>query len=171
MPPSGAIRCWPPSPSPTAGPPWWASMTATSRCSTSTCRATGRRCSLPGEPDRAVTSGMDGGLFEPILTTDALLLATGDRAWLQALLDGEAALAAAQAEVGLFGEGIDRAIPEQCEAARFHLDRLRHGARDGGNPVIPLVSALRAMVPDDARPWVHHGATSQDVVDSAAMLV
>src|SRR3954469_25817929 len=121
MPPSGAIRCWPPSPSPTAGPPWWASMTATSRCSTSTCRATGRRCSLPGEPDRPVTSKMDGGLFEPILTTDALLGATGDRAWLQAMLDVEAALAAAQAEVGLVTKDIARAIAEQCDTARFDL--------------------------------------------------
>jgi 3-carboxy-cis,cis-muconate cycloisomerase len=114
---------------------------------------------------------MDGGLFEPILTTDALLGATGDRAWLQAMLDVEAALAAAQAEVGLVTKDIARAIAEQCDTARFDLDRLGHEARDGGNPVIPLVRALREMVPDDVRPWVHHGATSQDIVDSAAMLV
>ncbi|WP_062464129.1 lyase family protein [Demequina soli] len=41
----------------------------------------------------------------------------------------------------------------------------------GGNPVIPLVALLQARVPDDARAWVHRGATSQDILDSALMLV
>ncbi|MEQ6901477.1 lyase family protein [Nocardioides sp. YIM 152588] len=40
----------------------------------------------------------------------------------------------------------------------------------GGNPVIPLVRALRAALPDHAAPWVHRGLTSQDVLDTALVL-
>ena len=45
--------------------------------------------------------------------------------------------------------------------------RPRRGAAvAAGNPVVPLVKEILALVPEEARPWVHHGATSQDVIDS-----
>jgi 3-carboxy-cis,cis-muconate cycloisomerase len=114
---------------------------------------------------------IDGGLFGPILTTDELLAATGDRAWLQALLDTEAALAGAGADVGIIPVETATSIAGCCVAERFDPDELGRAARLGGNPVIPLVSALRAEVPAEARNGVHRGATSQDILDSAAMLI
>jgi 3-carboxy-cis,cis-muconate cycloisomerase len=126
---------------------------------------------LTGEPDAAVSWEAGSGLFEPILTTDALLLATSDRAWLQALLDVECCLAVAQAEVGVIPKDAADAIAEQCDAGDYDADQLGRDARAGGNPVIPLVTALRARVPAPAREWVHHGATSQDILDTAAMLI
>jgi len=112
-----------------------------------------------------------GGLFEPILTTDELLEATSARAWLQALLDVEAALAGAEADVGIVPPEAAAAIAEVCAAGRFDPGEIGRAARLGGNPVIPLVEALSAAVEGDARDWVHWGATSQDILDSAAMLV
>jgi 3-carboxy-cis,cis-muconate cycloisomerase len=114
---------------------------------------------------------VSGGLFEPILTTDALLAATSDRAWLQAMLDVEAALATAQAEVGLVPADAAAAIARCCTADRFDIGALGRAARAGGNPVIPLVHELTAAVPGPAGDWVHWGATSQDILDTAAMLV
>lgn len=110
-------------------------------------------------------------LFAPIFTTDELLDATGDTAWLQAMLDAEAALAGAEADCGLIPAAAAAAIAGVCQADRFDIVGLGRAARQGGNPVIPLVAALTDQVPAEARSWVHWGTTSQDVLDTAAMLI
>jgi 3-carboxy-cis,cis-muconate cycloisomerase len=110
-------------------------------------------------------------LFAPIFASDELIAATGDRAWLQALLDAEAALAAAEADCGVIPVTAADAIGAACQADRFDPAKLGREARRGGNPVIPLVAALRREVPGPVRSWVHWGATSQDILDSGAMLV
>lgn len=112
-----------------------------------------------------------GGLLAPLFAPDAMLEAVSDRAWLQAMLEFEAALAAAQARAGVIpGEAADR-IAECCDAERFDPDALGRAARASGTPVVPLVAALRDLVGGDAAGHVHQGATSQDVMDTAAMLV
>ncbi len=110
-------------------------------------------------------------LFAPIFSSDEVLAATGDGAWLQALLDAEASLARAEADCDVIPGAAAGAIAAACQAGRFDLVALGRAARRDGNPVIPLVAALRAAVPDSARSWVHWGATSQDILDTAAMLV
>ncbi len=114
---------------------------------------------------------MPGELFGPITVSDALLEATSDRAWLQAMLDAEAALAQAEAEVGVIPGDAAAAIAGRCQAERFDIGHLGRSAREGGNPVIPLVAALKAAVPAPHNEVVHWGATSQDILDTAAMLV
>ncbi|MFC9424248.1 lyase family protein [Streptomyces sp. NPDC056987] len=96
---------------------------------------------------------------------------TGDTAFLQAMLDAEAALTRAQAALGLAPAEAARAIGAACDAARFDARELALRARDGGNPVIPLVARLTAALPATLAPYVHRGATSQDILDTAAMLV
>ena len=110
-------------------------------------------------------------LFAPIFTSDELSDATGDRAWLQALLDVEAALARSEADCGIIPAAAAEIIAGACRAEDFDPLSLGRAGRQGGNPVIPLVAALRARLPPPARSWVHWGATSQDILDSAAMLV
>jgi 3-carboxy-cis,cis-muconate cycloisomerase len=110
-------------------------------------------------------------LFAPIFASDDVLAATGDSAWLQALLDSEAALARAEADCGVIPGVAAEAIAATCQAARFDPEALGRAARRDGNPVIPLVTALRAAVSGPAASWVHWGATSQDILDTAAMLV
>ena len=87
------------------------------------------------------------------------------------MLDAEAALAWALADTGRTGPDAARAVAEQCRAERFAVDALGAAAAAGGNPVIPLVEALRAAVGPSAAAAVHTGATSQDILDTAAMLV
>jgi 3-carboxy-cis,cis-muconate cycloisomerase len=121
---------------------------------------------LPGEPLAGA-----GSIFEPIVTTDELLASTDDRAWVQAMLDVESALARVEADHGVIPRAAAEGIAARCNAALFDLDELGRAARAGGNPVIPLVATLRASLPEPAGDWVHFGATSQDVLDTAAMLL
>ncbi|MGV4925705.1 3-carboxy-cis,cis-muconate cycloisomerase [Streptomyces sp. BHT-5-2] len=113
----------------------------------------------------------DAGLLDPVRVGSAAETATGDTAFLQAMLDAEAALTRAQAAVGLAPGEAAREVTEAARADRFDARELALRARAGGNPVIPLVAALTAAVPDAQAPYVHRGATSQDILDTASMLV
>jgi 3-carboxy-cis,cis-muconate cycloisomerase len=106
-------------------------------------------------------------LFNPIFVPEAVQDAVAGDAWLRAMLDVEAALAAAEAAEGV----IPVAAAEAIAAATPDVGELGVAARATGNPVVPLVAALREAVGGDAARFVHFGATSQDVLDSAAMLV
>ncbi len=112
-----------------------------------------------------------GGLFGPIFTSDELLAATGAEAWMRALLDTEAALAAAEADLGVIPDAAADAIGGACSTIRLDPTVIGRAGRAGGNPVIPLVAAVRQAVGEPAATWVHWGATSQDVLDTAAMVI
>ena len=114
---------------------------------------------------------MSEDLFMPIFVPEAVREAVGGRAWLQAMLDAEGALAVAEARAGLIPTGAAEVIAACCNADRFDPEEIGRGGRAAGNPVVPLVRALTAAVPGDAARHVHKGATSQDIVDTAAMLV
>jgi len=109
--------------------------------------------------------------FGPILVPDAFRDAVADEAWLAAMLDAERALARAEAEAGIVPPDAAAAIAEQCEPGRFALAAILEQGHTVGNPAEPLVRALRQRVGEPHARWVHFGATSQDVVDTAAMLV
>ncbi|EPH39806.1 3-carboxy-cis,cis-muconate cycloisomerase [Streptomyces aurantiacus] len=114
----------------------------------------------------------DVGLLAPGRAGSAAERATGDLAFLQALLDAEAALTRAQAAVGMAPASAAAAVTvAAADAARFDARDIAVRARGGGNPVIPLVADLTAAVPEEAALYVHRGATSQDILDTAAMLV
>jgi 3-carboxy-cis,cis-muconate cycloisomerase len=106
-------------------------------------------------------------IFVPADVRDAL----SDEAWLGAMLDVERALAGAEARVGVIPAESARAIAEACRAERFDADAIADAGRAPGNPVEPLVRALREAVGSEAAEDVHRGATSQDILDTAAMLV
>jgi 3-carboxy-cis,cis-muconate cycloisomerase len=97
--------------------------------------------------------------------------ATSDVVWLQRMLDVEAAIARAEAAVGLIPAEAAAAIAAACDAGGFDVARLGREAVPAGGPVVPLVRALTAAVPAEAAAYVHWGATTQDVMDSAMMLI
>lgn len=106
-----------------------------------------------------------------VFASPAVVAATDDRAWVGAMLEVEVALARACAEAGLIPAAAAEAI-----ATAGHLDlvdpaEIWRSAVTSATPVIALVDALRAAVPEPHRPYVHYGATSQDIVDTAMMLV
>jgi 3-carboxy-cis,cis-muconate cycloisomerase len=96
-----------------------------------------------------------------------------DTAHLQHMLDFEAALARAEAAVGVIPASAVAAIEAACKADQFDLAALAEAATRSGNLAIPLVKTLTAKVAKadaEAARYVHWGATSQDVIDSATML-
>lgn len=114
---------------------------------------------------------MSEDLFGPLFVPDVFREAVGGRAWLQAMLDAEAALAVAEARAGVIPDGAAEAIAGCCRVDRFDPAEIGREGRASGNPVPPLVRALTEAVPGDAARYIHKGATSQDITDTAAMLV
>ncbi|HEX3975637.1 MAG TPA: lyase family protein [Solirubrobacteraceae bacterium] len=111
------------------------------------------------------------GLFGGIYARGAVAAEVSDRAWLQAMLDVEAALARACAAESLIPGLAADEIADACRADRFDIAALGRDAADSATPVVALVKALRAAVAEPAREHVHLGATSQDIADTALMLI
>ncbi|KPC64177.1 3-carboxy-cis,cis-muconate cycloisomerase [Streptomyces chattanoogensis] len=125
-----------------------------------------------GTASAAPYGDADLGLLAPSWSGSAVAALTGDAAYLRAMLDAEAALTRAQAALGLAPGTAAAAVTAAAHGQDPRDLALR--ARAAGNPVVPLVTGLTAAVADrdpDAAPYVHRGATSQDILDTATMLV
>ncbi|MFF5359033.1 adenylosuccinate lyase family protein [Streptomyces scabiei] len=122
----------------------------------------------------AMSVGTDSGLLAPTWAGTPVAAEVTDEAWLQAMLDAEVALARAQHAVGLTPAGAVAVIAATARAERLDLVALAHAARAAANPVVALVTVLtEAVAAKDpaAAEYVHRGSTSQDILDSAAMLI
>ena len=104
--------------------------------------------------------------FASLFVPQAIRDAVSDAAWLDAMLDTERALANAAAIVGALDAAEAAAVADACDPALYDIDALAADGRAAANPVEPLVRALR-----ERAPAAHRGATSQDILDTAAMLV
>jgi adenylosuccinate lyase/3-carboxy-cis,cis-muconate cycloisomerase len=91
------------------------------------------------------------------------------RALLQAWLDVESALAAAEAEVGVVPAEAAERIAQECRAELYDLEALRAGIADSKHPLVPVIRALGERCGEHGG-WVHWGATTQDVVDTGLVL-
>jgi len=89
---------------------------------------------------------------------------------LAAMAQFEAELALAQAECGIIPHDVARAVAEHCEGFSFDIDALRAGTGRDGVVVPDFVRQLRAGLEDAHKPYLHFGATSQDVIDTALVL-
>lgn len=115
---------------------------------------------------------MSDGLFTETDQRGSVRDEVSSRAWLTAMLDAEAALARACADVGAIPVAAAQVIAMACaDVDRFDDKQLGILAVETGNPVVGLVAAIEAAVPDDVTAYVHCGATSQDIIDTAAMLI
>ncbi len=95
----------------------------------------------------------------------------GDQAWLRSMLEVEAALARALERAGLAPAGAGAAVTKVAVPENFDVAELGGLAALTGNPVPALSRALMNRVPRTVAGAVHRGATSQDIVDTAAMLM
>lgn len=112
-------------------------------------------------------------LFDKLFRYDAIDQIYSDGETIQSLLEFEAALARAEGKTGVIPEPDARAIASACGAEHFDLAEIASQAAVSGNIVIPLVKKLTEVVTKqnkDAGRFVHWGATSQDAIDTAAML-
>ena len=112
------------------------------------------------------------GLFDGTFARGGAAAAVSDAAWIRALLDVEAALARAAARLGLVSETAAATVGRACaDPARLDLATVVARSADAGNPVPPLVRALQDAVGEDAARAVHVGATSQDILDTALVVL
>jgi 3-carboxy-cis,cis-muconate cycloisomerase len=112
-------------------------------------------------------------LLTPLISSAAMRAVLDDRARLQRMLDFEAALARAEAAVGAIPASATEPIANAAKAERYDLKALGEEAVTAGNIAIPLINALTAEVAKTdatAAGYVHWGATSQDVLDTALVL-
>jgi 3-carboxy-cis,cis-muconate cycloisomerase len=108
-----------------------------------------------------------------MLSSGPMRTVCDDATTLQHMLDFEAALARAEAATGVIPKDAVEPIATACKAETFDIAELAEAATRSGNLAIPLVKALTAQVAGldaEAARYVHWGATSQDVIDTAAML-
>lgn len=121
---------------------------------------------MNSEPRRGLFSASSfWGLFEAGTVT------IDDRAWLQAMLDTEAALARAAERAGLALPGSGAAVTAVASVSFMEKASLGVSAAAAGNPIPALVKAMTGLVPSGAAQAIHLGATSQDIIDTAAMLL
>jgi 3-carboxy-cis,cis-muconate cycloisomerase len=109
--------------------------------------------------------------FDGLFVPPELRAAVSDRAWVEAMFEAERALANAEALTGVVPAHLAGPIAEACRVELFDVAAIVAAGRSSGNPAEPLVRALREVVGGEAAGLVHYGATSQDIVDTAAMLV
>lgn len=117
---------------------------------------------------------MSSHLVDGLGTTDALTAVFADASVLQAMLDVESALAKVQGELGLIPHTAVAAIAAAARADHFDAAALARHARAAGTPLVPLVAALRARVTfadAGSAPFVHWGVTSQDISDTALVVL
>lgn len=117
---------------------------------------------------------MPARLIESLATTGPYAGLFSDESVLQAMLNFEIALVRAEARLGIVPQSAAEAIAAAAKAGDFDLARLAHDILRAGTPGIPLVEMLTAQVrrtDPAAAGWVHWGATSQDVADTALVLL
>ena len=117
---------------------------------------------------------MSASLIDSLATTDSLAEVFSDLSVLQAMLDFEVALARAEAQLRVIPQSAARAIARAARAEAYDCPALARETLRAGTPGIPLVKALRKKVQQEdafASNYVHWGATSQDIADTAIILL
>ncbi len=112
-------------------------------------------------------------LLDPLFRWQAVEDVFSDRARIQSMLDFEAALARAEARVGVIPASAAASIAAKCRADVIDFEALAQTAAEAGNLAIPLVKQLTAAVAAESKEaarFVHWGATSQDAIDTGFML-
>ncbi len=115
-------------------------------------------------------TAMDSILLGNLYSTSAMRAVFADEARLQRYLDIEAALAQAEARLGLIPIAAAEEIARQAVAANFDLPALRERTETVGAPIAPVVDQLAARCAGDFGQYCHWGATTQDIADTATVL-
>lgn len=112
----------------------------------------------------------DSQVFGPLLVDPEVAALFSDEAFVRRMVEVEAALARVQGELGVIPEEAARRIDAEATSFAPDLTDLGESTRLGGVPVMGLVRQLRGAVGGDEASYVHWGATSQDVMDTALVL-
>jgi 3-carboxy-cis,cis-muconate cycloisomerase len=112
----------------------------------------------------------DSALFRDMFGTPSMRAVFSDEAYLQACLDTEAALARAQASVGMIPAEAAREITAKAQLAHLEIAKLKAECENVGYPIVGLATQLAHACAGSAGGYVHWGATTQDIMDTAVVL-
>jgi len=116
------------------------------------------------------TSLIDSAVFRDIFSTESMRRVFSDENRVQKYLDFEAALARAQARLGIIPKAAGEEICRHCDVAEIDFAKLKTQTERIGYPVLPVVQQLVALCRDGLGEWCHWGATTQDITDSATVM-
>jgi len=112
----------------------------------------------------------DSQIFSALYGTDEVRDLLSDRAHLQFMLDVEAAIARAESKLGLVPPSVADAIGRAARVENLRLDYIADSTRRVGYPVVAIVKELGRVAGDEAARYIHLGATTQDILDTALVL-
>jgi 3-carboxy-cis,cis-muconate cycloisomerase len=112
---------------------------------------------------------LDSAIFSPLFSDAKVSALLTDEAFVSALVEVEVALARAQATVGVIPAAAAEQI-SRVKAADIDITALTKGTIRSGFPIIALVQQIRRQAGEEAEPYVHWGATTQDIMDTASVL-
>src|SRR6202521_1120884 len=114
--------------------------------------------------------GVSSGIFRDIFSTEPMRRIFADENRIQKYLDIEAALARAQARLGVIPQDACDEIVKHCNVAEIDFVKLKTATERIGYPVLPVVQQLVSLCRDGLGEWCHWGATTQDITDTATVL-
>jgi 3-carboxy-cis,cis-muconate cycloisomerase len=115
-------------------------------------------------------TALDSAIFRDIFGTEAMRQVWSDENRIQKYLDFEAALARAQAKLGIIPQAACDEIVKHVTVGQFDIDGLKKETERIGYPVLPVVAQLVKLCKDGLGEWCHWGATTQDITDTASIL-
>jgi 3-carboxy-cis,cis-muconate cycloisomerase len=114
--------------------------------------------------------GVSSGIFRDIFSTEPMRRIFADENRIQKYLDIEAALARAQARLGIIPQDACEEICRHCSVQEYDFAKLKAQTERIGYPVLPVVQQLVGLCRDGLGEWCHWGATTQDITDTATIL-
>jgi 3-carboxy-cis,cis-muconate cycloisomerase len=117
-----------------------------------------------------MTTALDSAIFGPLFSDKEIAEFFDDRAQVRALVEVEMALARAEARLGVIPSPAAEQIVRAAAPDKVDVAALAEGTVRSGFPIIALVQELRKLVGSEAAPYLHWGATTQDIMDSACVL-
>lgn len=115
-------------------------------------------------------SPTDSNLFSPLFRDPAVAACFADEQFVQQMIQVEVALAQVQGRLGIIPTTAATEIAVALATHEIDFELLQVGTEAAGFPIIALIQQLRKAVGNDAAPYVHWGATTQDVMDTALIL-
>jgi 3-carboxy-cis,cis-muconate cycloisomerase len=115
-------------------------------------------------------TALDSAIFRDIFSTPQMREVFSDEARTGYYLEIEAALARAQARLGIIPQEAAREIERQCRIENIDLARLKQQTERIGYPILGVVQQIVGLCADGLGEWCHWGATTQDITDTAAIM-
>jgi 3-carboxy-cis,cis-muconate cycloisomerase len=117
-----------------------------------------------------MTTTLDSKIFGPLFGDSEINQLLSDEAYVRAMVEVEMALARAQARLGVIPAAASEQICKEARLEKIDITALAQGTASSGVPIIALVQQLRKAVGGEAASYVHWGATTQDIMDTAFVL-